>query len=427
MSDEGESVKKDGAVASDNPSVEQQHIVQDSAHIRVSEEYDPQMPSLPIEVWEQVIDLSWEFDSVKACSLTVLLKDKKQVAHMARLVRREPYLKDAVKKVVLMGGDRDFEVLPHFGTFAAMLARQLTRAAKLEVHWAKWQTGLFHPDVFLHMTAFTSITHLRIYFVSFPSVLVFGRFVSALPQLKQLECAHVHFENGSFDKRSPVVRSFPTQFVLDGITGVEGVIDFVVGTTISAKLEELVLWRWGSVSTRDLAAHYERFQRLLQVIGSSLVSFEATLNGMSGKEPESDVKFIGSALNLSSNTNLEVLKLVIQDICAASRGWVDALLKTVSTKKLREVHIVYRWMISNPSLEIVLTALNEEECRRIDDFLTGKQFSKLTQVSFGLYTRQRNHVLPAAQAWWGELSSRFPKLRAKGIFRTTVLVDYMAL
>jgi len=151
---------------------------------------------IPVEVWENVIDQLRKW---------VVLRRPEQVPQLAKLVRKGLWEVESCRTVT---------ILPHYdeslrtlGLFAAMFAGKMPRLQTLNIGCGKWVPGEMHMDVFLHLSAFVSITHLRLRDVTFPSVQTFGRLVSAFPSVTNLECKMVKFNTHDFEAGAFLRRS----------------------------------------------------------------------------------------------------------------------------------------------------------------------------------------------------------------------------
>jgi len=163
---------------------------------------------VPIEVWENVIDeLQDDWYSLLACvgvcrgwtarsrlhlRKWLRLRRPGQVAQLAKLVRAGLWEVEECRTVRILYGA--YEALRTLGLFATMFAGKMPRLEELRIWGPEWKPGEMHADVFLHLSAFTSITRLSLYAVAFPSVQVFGRLITALPSLATLRCDWISFD-----------------------------------------------------------------------------------------------------------------------------------------------------------------------------------------------------------------------------------------
>ncbi|CCL99370.1 uncharacterized protein FIBRA_01388 [Fibroporia radiculosa] len=406
------------------------------------------LPTLPVEVWEQVIDSIQEPEYLLPCTLVcrawyprsryhllqkICVSDKKQVVRVAKLVRSRPEMKGAVKLIVINGGSGDSPratSIPLLGTFAMMLAGKFTRLDQLEIVRARWVPSTFHPDIFLHLTAFASISHLKLDNVFLPSALIFGRLICAFPNLRRLECGIMSFKNKIFERSLIRVSSPVSELILMGGFITE-LANFFASTELAANMKQLVLGRWwNAVNLAKL--HKLGAQPLLRIAAGSLMDFEITVDGVPGVESAQMKDLLDSHLNLQHNTNLEILCLNVWIQTSMDLSWLHLFLSMVSSKKLREMNIVVHWWRPVPIDEIVLSGLDETQCTLVDTLLTDRrQFPKLTSIDFRFLAISEQDeatrvIMPSQRSWMDQFLPRFPALCARGILKTSVdiRVDY---
>ncbi|EED77191.1 predicted protein [Postia placenta Mad-698-R] len=106
-------------------------------------------------------------------------------------------------KVRIEGGKQSGERLPipHLATFASRLAEKWTRVEELRIERAEWRMqDVGANTVFLDLSCFfTSITYLRLYDVTFPTVLSFYRLILALPRLNGLNLHGIQIDRAALD------------------------------------------------------------------------------------------------------------------------------------------------------------------------------------------------------------------------------------
>ncbi|KZT04941.1 uncharacterized protein LAESUDRAFT_782067 [Laetiporus sulphureus 93-53] len=210
------------------------------------------LPVLPADVWENVIDhIRDNSNALTACTLVcrtwyprsrfyllreVWFHSQGDVRICSRMLKKTPQLSKRVEQMIIQGsahlGEQKPEPVPHLSTAAMMLARKVPRLKKLSI----WQTSTIHRDTFLHLFAFTSISHLNLASVMFPSIAVFGLLICALRSLIGLDCWGLTFMQGTLNStvfgahRDPVkIR----ELSLNG-TGLGEVIKFFVSTGIGS-------------------------------------------------------------------------------------------------------------------------------------------------------------------------------------------------
>ncbi|EED85473.1 predicted protein [Postia placenta Mad-698-R] len=85
------------------------------------------------------------------------------------------------------------EMNPHLATFASRLSGRWPGVSKLSITRAVWRTQDLDLDAVCRDVAVTSTTGLRLTNVTLPSILTLGRFVCALPHLRELALTDVRF------------------------------------------------------------------------------------------------------------------------------------------------------------------------------------------------------------------------------------------
>ena len=169
------------------------------------------LPILPPEIWERVIDhLSQYPRALIRCGLvcrawyarcrfhlvvTTNLVNVRAVYYFASLIVTRPDLRNRVKQIVIRGSVRGQTrpPIPHFETFALMLAKNLPSVGTLHIYDAEWCNFTIRPNVFVALETFTAITELRLLRVTFPSRTVLARLIYALRNLTTLACTALAF------------------------------------------------------------------------------------------------------------------------------------------------------------------------------------------------------------------------------------------
>ena len=178
------------------------------------------LPELPPEVWERVIDhLSQYPRALSRCRLvckawyarcrfhlivTTNLVSVCATYRFASLVTSRPDLRDRIKQVVIRGAMRGQTrpPIPHFGTFVLMFAKKSLPVGTLHVYDAEWRNGTIHPNVFVYLATFTTITELRLLRVTFPSRTILARLICALRNLTTLACTALAFRAQTYHHTS---------------------------------------------------------------------------------------------------------------------------------------------------------------------------------------------------------------------------------
>lgn len=175
------------------------------------------LPVLPVEIWERVIDYLWtDAAALAACALVckswnarcryhlvtaVDLVDRQRTQWLFRLLTEDPGLRPMVVHVALYGSFRRGLTtqgpVPHFTTFASLLARKLPALRILDIRHAEIHAAPMHRLTFVHLSSFGSITTLYLCRVAFSSKPVCARLLCALRSLAQLACEDVDFRSST--------------------------------------------------------------------------------------------------------------------------------------------------------------------------------------------------------------------------------------
>jgi len=429
------------------------------------------MPPFPVEIFERIIDhLWWSAETLQACALVcrswyarsrlhllgrLILRKRTHVALLAKFVRTHPELEKMIGAVAIRGGRRPDKdnaserlPIPHFGAFAAMMARQVTKLDRLAIWNAEWRSCDMHPDVLLHLSAFTSITWLSLHVVSFPTLTTFGRLIYSLPSLHHLRCSNLTFSSTYLDphhfllKRASVSKL--EELELDG-DGINHVIDFIVAAGLAPKLVYVQLGYWYPIFICNIQAIGA--QKLLDLAGNKLQKFDISLTATSVEQDVVDTTTANKdsptalsfhhQLTFAPNSRLNGLIIRMRIHSAQDKGayaWLNILLSQLTTHILRKLTfwIDIRQSTSEirvssvPRLDTVLAVLNPEQCLAIDEVLSRKQFASLIYVRFNLWvdTGTASGSLSFTSPWEAQLAHRFPKLKERGILFTPVVVDH---
>ncbi|CCM00878.1 uncharacterized protein FIBRA_02924 [Fibroporia radiculosa] len=136
-----------------------------------------------------------------------------------------------------------------------------------------WRPYQLHPQVFIHVTvAFGSVKVLTLEDMMFPSALVFGQLVRALPQLSSLTCRWVGFKS-SYDVVGRIWELHPLRLDTVQVWDYDDVVDFFVSR--GARLRSL---SWSG-------AQPDIFSKLVTATAESLVSLHIGQVHVSSKDP----------------------------------------------------------------------------------------------------------------------------------------------
>ncbi|CCM05497.1 uncharacterized protein FIBRA_07720 [Fibroporia radiculosa] len=369
---------------------------------------------LPTELWELIIDFIAEdgLDDMgrlgQVCRgwharcrfrsheiLSMRCTEKKEVYRLIRTLGEHPERSRVVKTVLFEFAPQSIGLL---GSFAVRTMQTLPRVKFLRLSHCKWESGRLHAQVFLHLTlTFGSVTKLELFNVTFPSAVVFGRLVRALPRLSTLECQIVRFQKGCHVVDAVRV---PGSLRLDAasLNGSDDVFDFLV--SIGAQVGHL------SCYGHDLA----KLPDLLAVSAESLLSLDVRLLRRA------------TSIDLTPAVNLRILSLAghLKNIAKEA-----CVLSGASLPKLVEVTIESRpnlWA-TLVSVQDTLNGIDNDSFARMDRILSGRQFPALFKVT--LLLRCEIHYAGAVSiisegSWCTLLSSKLPALHASGRLLITV-------
>ncbi|KZT01610.1 uncharacterized protein LAESUDRAFT_456163 [Laetiporus sulphureus 93-53] len=321
--------------------------------------------------------------------------------------------------------------LSALSTAAIMLARKLPRLEQLTIQHSEWKPWTMHRDVFLHLSGF-SVTRLDLWYVTFPSITVFGRLVCALPGLVELKCFNLKFKDDYFHRETfglyhnrVNIRSLSLEG--DYLRRPEKLIDFLALPCFSSRLQRLVIDDLFHVAESQPKW---KCQRLLNAASGSLSELRLSLIYF-GQLTHIDVSAADSVSSFTHNTSLQRLWLAFPDKLGVFD--LDALcqvLLSITSGQLREIVILFKWFAdargANKVKREVKKLLQIDESARhkeIDNYLSSVSFKTLIKVEFALecyHLKLVEAATVAEEQWKQQLASLFPQLTKRGIFRATL-------
>ncbi|KZT65689.1 hypothetical protein DAEQUDRAFT_513279 [Daedalea quercina L-15889] len=414
-------------------------------------------PRLPFEVWERIIDLiagnarrHWNlrnshwWTTLLACALAcktlysraqwhlrgnVLLKDRSDVVSLSRLLRANPYPRQAIRFVTI-AGMHSYSPIPHLGTFAAMLARYLPNAEILIISNATWRVGSVRPEDIAILATFRSIRELTLEHVNFTNASQFAQVISALPHLASL--------------------------LVDDLSCLQDTHSLVSLPLNSAGLRDVSMWGYIHPALRDLlyrigettelraltiGVHFSdilsgtvKFPGLLQACITSLRNIGLTLNldGAFDTRPET----IFQLFDLSRHNSLESLRLTAWCSLEDDYLWIPHMLSRLGSFHVTDLKISFHIGRSSrverlsqlfhrleardePDTEDVLAGIDQclSSHSRFDSMKSNKLIIGLAFSS----TTSNWGTLGVTDAEWAKLVRRkMPRADSRGILRTTV-------
>ncbi|CCM02301.1 uncharacterized protein FIBRA_04391 [Fibroporia radiculosa] len=282
------------------------------------------------------------------------------------------------------------------------MTRKLPQVEVLHINYL--EVGSVHAnaaDVFLYLTAFTSITHL-ILGSHFPSVTVFARLLCALPRLSRLTCSGITFATRGYAQGAVIP---PQQFTLTHFDANDrdhnlDVFDFLISSLIISNTQYIGL-DLQILFYNDPGSFCDRIQRMLVTAGPSLTKIHVNFHF------EIPRAFVDN-VNLRYSVKLEVLSLTLFRQSAAQLVNIYAVISQASPSSLRQVLLVFP-DIRDPELD-------EKVSTQIDQLLSTPHYRILSTVRIEI---RRGHVQNKnlEDAWIELLSTRFPRLCARGVLQ----------
>lgn len=164
-------------------------------------------PILPPETWDHIIDLlDSDYSALTTCMLVCKSwepRSRHNLPGWMAFANRDEIVQVAQDNGTLWKGPRNVQILggtmderkpiPHLTTFAAMLAGPWTRVRMMQIKFAEWRARDMTPLIFLHLSAFSSVTTLDLSHVTFPSIVALRRLIWCFPNLRSLHFLDVSF------------------------------------------------------------------------------------------------------------------------------------------------------------------------------------------------------------------------------------------
>ncbi|CCM01065.1 uncharacterized protein FIBRA_03113 [Fibroporia radiculosa] len=289
-----------------------------------------------------------------------------------------------------------------FGMFAICMARKLPRTERLAFWRCDWDTGQLHAQVFIHITlAFESVTVLELKYVRFPSAVVFGRLMRALPRLSSLKCWDVSFDKHS-DAAGRIWELHPLRLDDAELWDSDDVANFLV--LIGAQLRHL---SWRSLSS-DMCL------KLLAVTAESLSSIHLELAYFTARK-RFPPNFV---IDLTLAVNLRVLSIVsnLDDFDRVARILCRAFLPKMTELTIVSIHH-YTGTFHLSIIQDKLDAVDKDSYAFLDQAFSSRQYPTLKKVTFNLRCEiWRSELMGTISevSWGSHLSSRLPALHTSG-------------
>lgn len=419
------------------------------------------LPQLPIEIWHLFIDYLYSWgcsDDLKACSLVcrtwasrsrfLLARNLRLSGHttMMQLVRKmqsglhgcAPFQVEFVRL-----GDPNAETLLHLMSFAATFGGHFVGLTHLELNGV-WPE-LMHPDLYIHLSSFSSVTRLDLRTVTLPNVSTFGRLVGALPNLVHLTCRQTTIiqrigddDYGVHHTKFALFRTRPLRllhFEFDLGFWNWRIITFMIRAGWNIGLRDVRLM----ISGHFFKSNIPCLVPFLAGIGSSLRTLSLVVLDVPSRNVISDI-------DLSTNTRLETVAIRSHILLKGDEDmeyyWMEHLLSQVKSQAIREVVISVdsdqdddpafgreesgRWLRAfEGDIDMAAPTSSALRCVAIEAALMLPQFERLERIvieyRFGL---EFEADIGITEARWSNLMRiRFPRLYERGILHPRVAMN----
>lgn len=399
------------------------------------------MATLPVEIWEQILDcLKYDSDALMNCLLVCRVFNRKSKEYLPTVIYldgRKEIAQAAMQRgrwkgpreVSIRGSEvEERKPIPHLGAFA-MMARKWTRVRKLEIWHAEWRAADVHLHIFLDLSLWDSITHLALGNIVFPTVSTFGHLICALANLRRLQCGGLafsehHFDIGTFRKRTPSMKL--SRLDLYDSSSLIDIVNFFAVTEAGANINTLLLgddWNCAGVENiQDLG-----IQHLLQVTGTSLHELQLGVILAPEQRPSvrgSGIEYQETYLDFGHNPGIKKLHLMCQVKAEdADFGWVARSLSRITSHGVLWVDLYFNLQTIHSSRQInaIMTRLHHDCLSRIDAVFSLPAFVRLEKVHFELWiSKTCRHVIDHT-TWLEITASALPLLERRGILSATVL------
>ena len=210
---------------------------------------------------------AWYSHSLHRLQECIPLRRRKQVVSLSKLLRRQSSLQTAIKHVIISGPSPDAlskPIVPQLGTFAIMLARKLPNLRSLTLLHVYWK-GI-RADTVRYLSAFSTITHLRLDTVIFVTASQFASLLAALPSTRYISCDDIEcHQNRCLLSFPDVEDKRPLEVVLGQAD--DGIVEVLANLRTVRHVTRL---SYGVRLVGNDALRVAQCQRLLDAYGDSL-------------------------------------------------------------------------------------------------------------------------------------------------------------
>lgn len=394
------------------------------------------IPSLPIEIWEHIIDyMSGDYHSLTSCSMVCRDWRPRSLFRLPTRITvhtRDDVLRLAMQKGTMWKGPEQVCIhalhhghdrrIPHFALFSIMLAGRWKRTRQLSIHSADWRAQDMLPNVFLGLATFEFVTHLSLHNVSLPSIVIFRRLACSFPMLQHLSCQKLAF---SVEHRVDCLRSSKytiskelTRLYIGGGASCVGIVNTLTAANACSSLQD-VDFQYGDRSSPGDREVLLCIQRILRH-APSLSYVRLTL--ILGLLQQAEVPAYLRQLDLSKNTRLTTVDLnLLITHPAVDYGWIFRSLANLTAKGLQRFFITFDLepLQDNQQAIAVLETLGAEILPELDRTLEAHDFMSLLDVA--IRVTLRNETKLGKDFSSKALLCRAPIMESRGILRVEVM------
>lgn len=248
------------------------------------------MPILPPEICDYIIDcLKGDYSTLMTCMLVCKSwapRSRHNLPHFMHFDCHEKVVQVAQHSGTLWKGPEIVHVwgrdnshdkpIHHLSTFAAMLAGRWTRVKQLRIISARWRAGDMTPEVFLHLSTFSSVVNLGLDHVAFQSIVTLRRLICCFPNLQTLLCHNLSFRRHS--AVLPESAKWPQALSSLNLRGYGAsslipIAKLLLDAGLVTHLHHLRFEHW-SVDSLCYARELPALQKLMNTAGTSLSTFD---------------------------------------------------------------------------------------------------------------------------------------------------------
>ncbi|KZT68505.1 hypothetical protein DAEQUDRAFT_738720 [Daedalea quercina L-15889] len=387
----------------------------------------PQVPQVPLEIWEQVFDriaIGVNINALRRledpshaaliyCALVckdwyyltwfhfrrhVTLRDRMDVVWLSQTLRQRPRLREVVRLVKIQGTRSEPESgrgqVQHLGTFAVMLAGRLPNLETIFIEHAEFTPGSVRMENITYLASFHSVTMLAIGSTTFASISQLARLVSVLLACRDIWWSRVDCAPMKYHPLTLLPFNHANIYSLQMHPVETLVMDISIRISEACQLRYLYL----TIDVKaDESSAVSKIQALLNASAGSLASVWLHVNddvcptlpineaahAAVGK-CSSDTYLEGEAAdrelkaerhcNLSQHTSLQWLAIVLDWHDASALSWVAPVLSFVTSEHVQQLIIRNRFRSIFPAVDVKATLTRLENLVQLDEILQHERF-----------------------------------------------------